>query len=444
MIDNFKDKKVLIVGLGRAGVAAARYAASRGACVTVSEKKDEPQVREYVSKLKGFEIVYSFGKNDPALMMNSDLIVLSPGVPLNIDGLKQAKRAGVPVVNELELAVCEIKTPMIAVTGTNGKTTTATLIGHLLTECGIKNCVGGNIGTALTDLINDAKGVDWVVVEVSSFQLETTPSLAPKIGVLLNVTPDHLDRHESFEEYLMIKAKLFDALNKEGWGIYNSSDSGVAGSVKKSRARLIPFNPNARLESGGWFENGVLSTDVSGKAKNQYRLDNVRLKGSHNRENMLASVIVAELCGADRDKIQRGLESFKGLPHRIEYVGLRCGVKYYDDSKGTNVGATVAALENFSGPVILIAGGVDKGGSYEPLAPLIRERVRLMVLIGKAKDKMKAELGNLTDTVFADTLEGAVEIAADRAKAGDVVLLSPACASFDMFRDYAHRGEVFA
>jgi len=444
MTDDLKNKKVLVIGLGRAGVAAARYAAIRGANVTVSEKREEKDVTEFVSKLSGLPIEYSFGRNDVRLMKDAQLIVVSPGVPLSIEGLGEARNLKIPVINELELAVREIKTPMIAVTGTNGKTTTTTLIGHLLTECGIKNCVGGNIGTALTDLINDAKNVDWVVVEVSSFQLETTPSLAPKIGVLLNVTPDHLDRHASFEEYLMLKARLFGTLDAECFGIYNAADKVVADAVEKSHAQLVPFNSNGKLDDGGWFEKDSLWMKLPGKAAEQYNLGNVDLKGAHNRENMLASIMTAALCGGEKNKIQKGLETFKGLPHRIELVGEYRNVQYYDDSKGTNVGATVAALENFSAPVILIAGGLDKGASYEPMAPFIRDRVKRLILIGEAKDKMRSELGDLTETVSAETMEDAVLKASEAAAAGDVVLLSPACASYDMFRDYAHRGEVFA
>ncbi len=435
---------MLVIGLGRAGAAAARFAATRGAVVTVSERKEESSFRGQAAKLEGLPVRFVFGANDPKLMRSSDLIVVSPGVPLSIEGLRDAADAGIPVVNELELAVSEIKAPMVAVTGTNGKTTTVTLIGHLLTACGIKNCVGGNIGTALTDLIEEAKCVDWVVVEVSSFQLETTPSLSPKVGVLLNVTPDHLDRHASFEEYLELKLRLFDTLGSEGYGIYNACDKLVSSSVKRSKANLIPFNSTGGLKRGGWFDAGALKTKVSGAGQRRYDLKKVTLAGAHNRENMLASVIAAELCGGDAKGIQKGLETFKGLPHRIELVDEYLGVKYYDDSKGTNVGATVAALENFGEQVILIAGGLDKGASYAPLAPMIKEKVKRLILIGEARGKMRSELGHLTETVEADTMEDAVCKANAAARSGDIVLLSPACASFDMFRDYAERGDVFA
>ena len=444
MVNDLKNKKVLIIGLGRSGVAAAKFAAMRGAHVTVSEKQKAAAVKKSVAELHGLPIQFSFGGHDPQLMMQTDLIIISPGVALTIEGLGEVRRRGVPLIGELELAVREITTPMIAVTGTNGKTTTTALIGHLLASCGLKSCVGGNIGTALTNLIDDAKGADWVVVEVSSYQLETTPSLAPHIGVLLNVTPDHLDRHASFEEYARIKAQLFNMLGADGFGIYNVADTVVAANVKKSQARLIPFDATGRSREGGWYENGDIVIHLPKRSRERYRLEKVILKGTHNRENLLAAVMAASLCGGDHNHIQTGLETFEGLPHRIQLVGEYGGVKYYDDSKGTNVGATIAALENFHEPVILIAGGLDKGGSYAPLAEPVQKHVKQLILIGQARQKIQNELGALTKTLTAETMEEAVQLASKTALAGDVVLLSPACASFDMFRDYAERGEVFA
>lgn len=438
-----KDRKVMVIGLGRSGIAAARFAALRGAHVTVLEKRNFPELKGAVSKLDNLRIEYSFGRNDPKLMLEADMIVVSPGVPLNIPGFDDARRKGIPIIGELELAVREIKTPIVAVTGTNGKTTTTSLIGHLLSACGFKTCVGGNIGNALTGLIEEANKSEWVVVEVSSYQIETTPSLSPGIAVLLNVTPDHLDRHASFEEYLNIKAQLFAALNKESYGIYNSADRAVEQAVKKSNGRLIPFDASAKKDTGGWFDNGALWTKLGSREPEKWSLKNVNLKGAHNRENILASIIVAALCGCEKDGIQHALQAFKGLSHRIEFVCEYNGVRYYDDSKGTNVGATLAALESFDAPVILIAGGQDKGTGYETLIPAVKNRVKKMILMGEARQKMKKELGSLTKTVLAETMEDAVKLASESAVAGDVVLLSPACSSFDMFKDYAERGDVF-
>ncbi len=443
MIDFLKDKKVVVVGLGRSGVAAAKYASLRGAHVFVSEKRNFSELKDVVSQLQNLRIEYSFGQNDPQLLLNADLIVASPGVPLDICGFNDVRKKGIPIVSELELAVREIEKPIIAVTGTNGKTTTTRLIDHLLSSCGLKTCVGGNIGTALLDLINEANRADWVIAEVSSYQIETTPSLSPKIAVLLNITPDHLDRHISFKKYANIKARLFELLDKESYGIYNVADETVKRSVKKSAAYLIPFDATSKRDTGGWFEKGALWTKIFTEKASKWSLEGVMLKGAHNRENILASIITAVLCGCEKEKIQIALKSFRGLSHRIEFVCEYNGVRYYNDSKGTNVGATLAALEYFDEPVILIAGGQDKQTGYEVLIPAVKSKVKLLILLGESKLKMEKDLGKYTKTVLVDTMEEAVDIASQCANAGDVVLLSPACASFDMFKDYAERGDVF-
>lgn len=443
MVSFLKNKKVVVIGLGRSGIAAARFAALRGASVTVSEKRNYSELKDAVSRLDNLQIEYSFGHNDPKLTIEADMIIVSPGVPPDVPGFDDARKKGIPIIGELELAVREIERPIIAITGTNGKTTTTSLIGHLLSSCGFKTCVGGNIGNALTGLIDEANKSEWVVVEVSSYQIETTPSLSPKMAILLNVTPDHLDRHQSFEEYLNIKAQLFSNLSSESYGIYNSADKSVEEAVRKSNGRLIPFDASAKKDSGGWFGNGALWTKLDSKRAEKWSLENVNLEGAHNRENILASIIVATLCGCEKYGVQKALQTFRGLSHRIEFVCEYNGVRYYNDSKGTNVGATLAALKSFDAPIILIAGGQDKGTGYESLIPEIKNRVRKMILMGEARQKMKKELGSLTKTVLAENMEEAVKLASESAVAGDVVLLSPACSSFDMFKDYAERGEVF-
>lgn len=438
-----KNKKVLVVGLGRSGIAAAKFAANCGARVCVSEKRSRDEVKEAIKALEGFSVEYSCGQNDPVMMVGADLIIASPGVPLNLKGLEEARKKNIPIIGELELALSQIEVPLIAVTGTNGKTTTTSLIGHILSMCGVKTCVGGNIGTALLGLIEEAKGAKWVVAEVSSFQLETTPSLAPHIGVLLNITPDHLDRHANFEEYADIKAGLLTSLGISDFGVYNSADQVINERVKNVSARLIPFNVLETTEVGGYWDDGHIIVKLPCLKYERFSVSNVSLKGAHNRENILAAVIVAVLCGGNKEKIQEAIQTFKGLPHRLQLVGEYKNVLYYNDSKGTNIGATAAALGNFEHNVILIAGGQDKGLSYEQLAPFIPGRVKKLILIGESKEKMQKELNGLTDTVLENSLEEAVKTASDLATDGDVVLFSPACASFDMFRDYNHRGEVF-
>ncbi|MFH1874276.1 MAG: UDP-N-acetylmuramoyl-L-alanine--D-glutamate ligase [Pseudomonadota bacterium] len=452
-MEDLKNKKVLIIGLARSGLAAARFAAERGAKVIVSDSKPEKQLKEQVQFLKDLNLEFSLGKNDQSLMTKADLIVASPGVPLNLAGLDQARAKGIPIVSEMELALNEINKPIIAITGTNGKTTTTSLIGHVLHQSGLKVCVAGNIGQALSGMVKEANAADWVVLEVSSFQLETTPSLAPQIAILLNVTADHLDRHGNLEKYLQAKLKIFANLKPNGFGVYNAEiacQPSVACHSRESgdptldlclrrddkHRNYIAFN--AKND----FQQGNLITRIKEYGEKSWSLAEVNLFGAHNYENLLAAIIASQLVGLEDQTIAQGLKTFKGLPHRLELVGEQNGVRYFNDSKGTNVGATIAALENFQN-VILIAGGQGKGGDFLDLAAVISQRVKKMILIGETKQQIAEQLGKLTDTVFADNLEQAVKLAHHSAGNSDVVLLSPACASFDMFKDYVERGDVF-
>ncbi len=432
----FKGKNILIIGFGRSGIASARFALDRGANVIIADKCKQSDFSKEIESFNGYPIEFLFGSNDlPAKKI--DFIVVSPGVPLNIQILKHAGQKNIPVYGEMELAIQEIKTPMIAVSGTNGKTTTTSLIGYIFSACGKKVCVGGNIGTPLTSLVNEANDSEWVVVEVSSYQLETTPSLSPKIAVLLNVTPDHLDRHASFDEYLDTKMKLLYMASESGCGIYNQEDENITTKIRNLKGKYIPFNVHKDIK-----ENKFYTRDLNGSVKS-WDIGETKLKGSYNYENILASLVVANICGLDEKKVCEAVRNFNGLSHRVEFICEIDGVKYYDDSKGTNIGATRAALTNFEKGVILIAGGQDKGTGYKSLASLISSCVKKMILIGEARDRIKDEIGDFTETVFANDMNDAVRIAHKEAVKGDVVLLSPACASFDMFKNYAERGDTF-
>jgi UDP-N-acetylmuramoylalanine--D-glutamate ligase len=430
-----KDKNILIVGLGRSGVAAAKFAVARGAQVTVTDTLSENELQKSLKELSRFDVEKRLGDHGDELFANVDLVVTSPGVPTDLPGFDLARKKGIPIIGEMELALSEISSPIIAVTGTNGKTTTTTLIGHLMDACGISNCVGGNIGTPITDLVDQANDSDWVVLEVSSFQLETSPSLRPKIAVWLNVTPDHLDRHHSFNGYVAAKSRLFSQLTDDSWGIYNVSDAAVKEAVQNSNAKLVPFDSSAMVDD--------LNVDLGDRKRHRFSLKNVGVGGAHNRENMLAAIATTLLAGGDEQAIQTGLESFRGLPHRLEFVAEVEGILFYNDSKGTNVGATERALDSFDRPIVLIAGGQAKGVEFRSLATKIERKVKRLVLIGEAASDINGEVGNCTSTVKVDSMKDAVDEAWRSAKPGDVVLLSPACASFDMFRDYAHRGDVF-
>ena len=454
MLGELKGKRVLVLGLGRSGVAAARYLVAAGARVTASDLKTADQLGQVLEKLAGLPIEFTLGGHDPDAPREFDLVVISPGVPPDLPGLSAARGKGVPVVSELELAVRVLDKPVVAVTGTNGKTTTTSLIGHLLSESGMSACVAGNIGRPLLGALDLAARSQVVVLEVSSFQIETSPSLAPWVAIWLNATPDHLDRHKSFEAYVDCKARLFSQVPYGGWGIYNAADPAVSQSVRSSGIGLVPFDATGGPPSLGdgignnagraWFGEDDLWVDTWGLAPNRYSLENVSLRGVHNRENMQAALVAAEICGAHPGTLGCALQSFVGLPHRMELVGSHQGVRYYDDSKGTNVGATIRALEECTEPVVLIAGGRAKGADFSPLIPLIGEKVKKLVLMGEAAGVMDSMFYGCTESVRASSMADAVGIASLAASPGDIVLLSPACSSFDMFADYAERGRAFA
>lgn len=456
MMNHLKDTKILVIGLGKSGLSAARHCAKAGAAVTVTDKKSSDELGEAMAELRGMKIKFELGGHDPNLTSDTELIVISPGVPIDLPWLIEARSHNVPIIGEMELAVRSISKPVIAVTGTNGKTTTTALTGHLLSAAGLSPCVAGNIGTPILDVLEEANKSDYVVLEVSSFQIDTTPSLRPHIAIWLNATADHLDRHGTFENYVASKARLFTQIREEGFGIYNASDEAVARTVVSGRCQLIPFDATGRIFKIGrkagketstsgraWYSDNELWVQTPDGGQNHYSLADVKLEGTHNRENMLAALMAAELTGADPQDLLAGLNSFKGLPHRVEYVTELNGVRYYDDSKGTNVGATIRALEGFAEPVVLIAGGLSKGADFAPLSKYVKGKVKKLILIGEAAAEMEKVLSPYASSVRAKTMDEAVKIAMRSAEPGDVVLLSPACASMDMFKDYADRGRAF-
>lgn len=414
---DLRNKKVLIVGFGRSGQAAARYCLDHGACVSVTDKRPSSDFDLRTAGMNTY-----FGSHPSSIFEKQDLIVVSPGVPLDIEGITRAKAKGIPVIGEFELA--DIKAPIIAVTGTNGKSTVTTLIGRIMKEAGLKVAVGGNLGTPLLDMLDDIGNAEYVVLEVSSYQLEISPSFHPNIALLLNITPDHIDRYGSMQAYIDAKALIVRNMGVADVLIYNEEDDLVRNIAENSKARKIGFSA----------ARGVEGLDLS----------KAGIEGAHNKENMIAAALAAAEAGVDFSVSQKVFEGFTGLPHRNQFVREVNGVRFFDDSKGTNVGAVVKSLEGFRSKVILIAGGLDKGGSYDPLKPLVRDKVKALVLIGEAREIMARELGGLTTVIMADSMEDAVKESFRIADKGDVVLLSPACASFDMFKDYADRGNRFA
>ena len=434
-----KGKKVLVLGLARTGRECARFLAQRGASVQVTDVRSEEELKQEMETLAALPIRYFLGGEDPDWLEGVDIIVPSPGVPAENVLLKEGSRRGIKILSEIEFACRFLRAPLVAITGTNGKSTTTTLVGEMLKASGGKVFVGGNIGTPLIGFVGG--DWEWGVVEVSSFQLEWIEEFRPRISVLLNLTEDHLDRYPNFRAYCHAKQRIFEAQAANDIAILSRDDRLVWEMRKRIRARVVSFG-FSEVDDGVF----VAAREMiwrDGSREEKFPLSRVKIQGVHNVENMMAAIAVAKSAGVSASLIQKVLEEFPGLEHRLEFVREKDGVRYYNDSKGTNVGAVVKSLASFSGPVILLAGGVDKGGDYGILRQEIRQKVRRLVLFGEAQGIIARALGDLTETVIVENLEAAVDDAFAHARAGEVVLLSPACSSFDMFRNYAERGQVF-
>jgi len=436
-----KDKRILVVGLARTGISVARFLANRGARVTVTDMKQAGQLAEYMAALEGLPITWQLGYHDDASFSGCNLIVVSPGVPMDLPQLVQAKRAGVEIISEIELAGRFIGSPLVAITGTNGKTTTTTLLGEIFRHNGYRTFVGGNIGNPLIELAESSDQVDRVVAEISSFQMEWINSFRPKVAVLLNLSEDHLDRYAGYQEYIDAKLRIFENQTSEDFAVVNADDPLVWELSRKFGARLFPFSRKMELEEGVFHRDGLITWRHDGREE-CFPTATFRLQGVHNLENIMAAVASALLLGCRGDETFEIVQEFAPLHHRMEFVRQVNGVCWYEDSKATNVGSVQKALESFQ-DITLIAGGKDKGGSYAPLTELVRERVRHLILIGEAAERMASELGTLTDTRLAGSLEDAVLLAARLTAPGGTVLMSPACSSFDMFRDYEERAQRF-
>lgn len=452
-----EGKKVLVVGIARSGVAAARLLASRGALVIANDARPEAELRDAARELRELGVMLSLGGHPDSLFENADLIVLSPGVPADLAPLEAARRAGIEIISEPELAGRFLRGRMIGVTGSNGKTTVTTLIGELMRAAGAEVIVGGNIGMPLTGLVEKSSERTWTVAELSSFQLEMIDSLRVHVAVVTNITPDHLDRHGSFENYVRAKHRIFSNQTTEDWAILNGQDQGVADMVATLgvMSRKIYFSSRGRATPGGetadiWAEGGrVLTTMMtdSREMTEAIKLDEIPLPGMHNVENVMTA-LAATFCAMgtgtnDLPVLVECIRRFKGVEHRIEYVAEIDGIKFYNDSKATNVDSTVKALESFERNIIVILGGKDKGSDYSTLAPLIRKRAKHVILIGAATEKIAEQLEGAGPMTRARSMQDAVLSAMEVATAGDTVLLAPACASFDMFDNYEHRGRVF-
>ncbi|MDR3774388.1 MAG: UDP-N-acetylmuramoyl-L-alanine--D-glutamate ligase [Terracidiphilus sp.] len=440
-----KGKKVLVVGLGKSGLAAALFLRRRGAQVTVSDVRSAEALAKDIPALLDEGIMVETGGHGLLTFRRQDLIVVSPGVPLNTPELAQVKSFGLPVIGELELAGRFLKGKTVAITGSNGKTTTTALVGEILEKAGVPTLVGGNIGVPVVALIEQSTDETWSVLEVSSFQLESTEQFHPRIAVILNITPDHLDRHGSFENYALAKERIFAAQDEHDWVVLNADNARAAQAASRSRAQVYFFSVEHSVERGAWVEEGFL-VYRAGKdepVEKVMPLHNVPLKGAHNVENVLAAMCAARLAGVSAEQIRAAVEAFQAVEHRLEYVATINGVEFYNDSKATNVDATAKAVASFSSGIHLILGGKDKNSDYTQLAQLLRARVRAVYTIGSAAAKIESELRGVVPILSCETLDKAVNAAGSDARPGEVVLLAPACSSFDQFENYEHRGRVF-
>ena len=449
-VSELKGKKVTVVGLARSGVAAAHLLQAVGADVTVADAKEEAKLTEALTRLDRSAIRLIVGPGYESALDKAQLVVVSPGVPTELDILNAVRARHVPVIGELELAYRFLDAPVLAVTGTNGKSTTVTLIGLLLKEQGKRVFVGGNLGTPLSEAALKAYGsgsqgspYDYVVAEVSSFQLETIARFRPWIAALLNITPDHLDRYPALAPYVAAKGRIFENQTSDDYALLNYEDERALAFRNGVRAHALGFSQTGSVNEGVFLDGDELVLRFKGQRHSICKMSEIRIPGAHNVANAMAASMVAHVCGCPPDVMRRVLSTFPGLEHALELIRERNGVRFINDSKGTNVDATMKALESLNRPIVLIAGGKDKGGDFGKLRDVVARRVKQLVLIGEAAPRIHQMLEGLKPISHASSFRDAVEVAAQSARSGEVVLLSPACASFDMFADYQDRGRQF-
>ncbi|MBW6484533.1 MAG: UDP-N-acetylmuramoyl-L-alanine--D-glutamate ligase [Syntrophobacterales bacterium] len=451
-------KKAAIIGIGKTGLATAAFLAKQGIDIAVTDEKPPAQWGDALTFLKNLPVELTIAPYGPEILADVDLVVPSPGVYPGNPILAEAVRSGIDVLSELELASRFLKTPMIAITGTNGKTTTTSLLGAILRQAGKKVFVGGNIGEPLIGYVAGPQDADWAVIEVSSFQLQWVREFHPAIALLLNVTPDHLDYHGNLTGYREIKERIFARQTSEDLAILNGTEAALVALGKRLTAQTEffcyddSFKNNASepgtvasqaVISGMFRDKNILVHILPDGKREEYPVGMIKIPGKHNLENVMAAIMAARGCGCPSSDIITAVKEFRGLPHRIEYILEKNGIRFYDDSKGTNVDAVLRAIESFSEPLILLLGGRDKEGDFETLIPSLRKNVKETVLFGEASEKINRLIGKKVKTTMQKTLNAALLAAFEHAAPGDVVLLSPGCASFDEFKNYKDRGNRF-
>jgi UDP-N-acetylmuramoylalanine--D-glutamate ligase len=442
---DLKNKRVLVVGLGKSGLSAAMFLRAQGARVTVSDTRSAVALAKEIPALLEAGIMVESGGHGLLTFRRQDLIVVSPGVPMDTPEVKQVVAFGLTVIGELELASRYLQGQVVAITGSNGKTTTTTLVGKIFSDAGVPTQVGGNIGLPVIDLVAKSTPETVNVLEVSSFQLETVEEFHPRIAVILNITPDHLDRHGSFEKYVAAKERIFEQQGAEDALVLNGDDRVTQMCAARAKSEVFWFSRTKAVRKGAFVRDGVIVwvEKEGGVTEPVMPVSEVHLKGAHNIENVLAAVCAARLAKVSVESIRASVASFTAVEHRLELVRKLNGVEFYNDSKATNVDATMKAVASFSKGVHLILGGKDKDSDYGLMAELLKERVKAVYTIGSAAEKIERQLHGVVKMVAAGTMQSAVAEAAKAAVSGDVVLLSPACSSFDQFENYEHRGRVF-
>jgi UDP-N-acetylmuramoylalanine--D-glutamate ligase len=447
MASEYQARKILIVGAARSGIATARFLLDRGAIVTLTDSKPESALRGEIEGLRGGagseRLKLEFGGHKPESFITNDLVVVSPGVPLSLPMFDESRRHGVKIIAEVELAFRHLKGKILAITGSNGKTTTTTLVAELLKGAGLKGTAAGNIGIPLISLAENSGDDDFYSVELSSFQLEGIEDFRPGVGAILNLTPDHLDRYADYDAYIAAKERIFRNQTPSDIAVLNADDARVASMGAHIRSTPAYFSRKKGLSEGVFAEGSRVVFQTTQARTTLFELGDIRLMGNHNVENVLAACTIAICAGADPSRLRRTIQEFRGVEHRLEFAGVVDGVRYFNDSKATNVDAAVKSLEAFPGRIHLIAGGKDKEGDFTVLRPLVEQRVVEVILIGEAAGKIREALRGTVGIRGAANLPEAVNMCRDAAVPGDVVLLAPACASFDMFEDYQHRGRVF-
>jgi UDP-N-acetylmuramoylalanine--D-glutamate ligase len=439
---SFTGKQVTVVGMGLSGVAAARLLRSEGARVAMTDDKTERDLEATLQELDGLEVDYHLGGIDSELLLCSDFVVISPGVPSDLSPIEPGRKAGVEIISEIELAYSFCEAPIIAITGTNGKTTTTGLVHHMADRAGLKTAMAGNIEIPFSGIVRE-DDFDLVALEVSSFQLENIRDFCPMVGVVLNISPDHLDRYHSIEDYAAAKVDIFRNQSETDFAVLNHDDPAVAVMAKKVKSEVLWFSSTEEVRHGTFLRGSSLVARFKGIETEVMKVEDIPLVGWHNVENTLAAVAATLPIELPIECYREAVAGFPAPEHRMEKVKELDGVLFVNDSKATNVGALERSLESFTMPIILIAGGRGKKGSYQTLRPMVKAKVKAMLTIGEDAVALEEAFGDLVPTHRADSLTEAVKQAVSMAKRGDCVLLSPACASFDMFSSYAHRGKVF-